>query len=375
MSRLDTSAAIARRLWSSTPKGTADTRPRVQAAHQAAGLPTPQIRSPFQGPGSSLSTIVWADLFDGAEFPATRTEAMGVPAMAKARHVLCPKIAGYPLRAIRHDKETNTDTQIDDPTWATRTSGVLSTWHRMVWTVDDLMFSGYSLWKAERGAFSDGRPVLAFDRVNIDEWEINQDGQLLVHGSPVRGDDWVLIPGPHEGLLTFGRTAIRHARQLAVNALVASLTPSAQTELRQTVALDTPLTDVEIDDLIARYASARTGNNGGVSFTSYGVEAVDHGSIDGALLIDGRNAAAVDMARLAGIAAAMVDATTPKSTLTYETTQGRGLEHTEYGVEPYAEAIAARLSMDDVTPRGTRVRFDFGSDLGPVQPTGPTVED
>lgn len=372
MSRLD-SATAARRLWSSTPKASPQVPPSVEAAHQAAGLPTPQIRSPWGPTPSHLQTIVWAEFFDGGDFPATRTEAMGVPAMAKARHVLAPKIAGYPLRQFTYDKAVGTDRQVEDPIWATRTSGILSPWHRMVWTVDDLLFSGYSLWKAARGAASDGRPVLAFDRVNIDEWEINADGQLLVQGNPARGDEWVLIPGPHEGVLTFGRTAIRHARRLARNALVASLTPSAQTELRQTVDVD--MTDDEIDRLIDRYAKARTGEHGGVSYTSYGIEAHDHGSIDGALLIDGRNAAAVDMARIAGIAAAMVDATTPKSTLAYETAQGRGLEHNEYGVEPYAEAIAARLSLDDVTPRGSRVRFDFGSDLGEPEPTGPIVED
>ena len=95
----------------------------------------------------------------------------------------------------------------------------------------------------------------------------------------------------------------------------------------------------------------------------------------GHLLVEGRNAAAVDCARTVGVAAAMVDATVPKASLTYETQQGRGLEHTEYGVEPYAEAIAARLSLDDVVPRGQRMRFDFGTDLGAVQPTGQPVED
>jgi len=40
------------------------------------------------------------------------------------------------------------------------------------------------------------------------------------------------------------------------------------------------------------------------------------------------------------------------------------------------EPIEARLSQDDVVPRGQRVRFDRGDIAAPTpSPTGPTVED
>lgn len=323
---------------------------------------------------SNLQTIVWADIFDQAGLGLTRTEAMSVPAIAKARHVVAPKVAETPLRAFRYDKATDTDTELVGdafPGWVTRTDDGVSPWHRMLWTTDDLIFTGWSLWAANRG--SEGQ-LLTASRIAPARWKFDDQGRVLIDNSetPAPADKVILIPGPHEGILTFGRTTVRHARQLLAAAAVAGQTPTAHLELHNT---GEDLTDPEIDSLLERWGKARRGENGGVGYTSRTLELKEHGAIDAQLLVEGRNAAAVDCARIVGVAAGMIDATTPKSSLNYETQQGRGLEHTEYGVKPYMDAIAARLSLDDVVPRGQRVRFDIAEDLGDVEPTGPTQED
>lgn len=336
--------------------------------------PAPQIATPFATQPSSLSTIVWADLLDLEGIPTTRAEAMSVPAIAKARHVVAPKLASYALQCWRAttDEAGNItrDDQLPTPRWVTRTDDGISPWHRMLWTADDLIFSGWSLWQVSRGFEGE---LLSAMRVGMDRWTFDKDWNVLVDSKPLPASQALLIPGPHEGILTYGRRAIRHAEQLLSAAATAGHNPTPMLELHNTG--DRELTDAEIDALTARWAEARRGENGGVAYTNRSIEAKPHGSIDAHLLVEGRNAAAVDCARTVGVAAAMVDATVPKASLTYETQQGRGLEHTEYGVEPYAEAIAARLSLDDVVPRGQRMRFDFGTDLGAPQPTGPTVED
>lgn len=318
--------------------------------------------------GNPLSAIVWADLLGSSldQLPMSRTEAMMVPAVAKARHVVAPKIASAPLVVLRGDDELP-----EQPSWITRTDAIddVSPWHRMLWTVDDLIFTGWSLWAANRG--SEGQ-LLAASRIMRSRWSFDK-GQVKVDGEPVPARSVILIPGPHEGIVNFGAVAVRHARELIQAASNAGKLPTPTLELHQTT--DVQMTDAEIDAEILRWAQARQGVNAGVAWTSYGLEAKEHNSIDGALLIEGRNAAAVDIARIVGVAAAMIDATVPKASLNYETTQGRGLEHAEYGIEPYADSIAARLSLDDVVPRGQRTRFDISADLGAVQPTGPTVED
>jgi phage portal protein BeeE len=95
-----------------------------------------------------------------------------------------------------------------------------------------------------------------------------------------------------------------------------------------------------------------------VLFTNSAIEARDHGGAAETLFVEGRNAASVDMARLVGIPAAMIDATAAGASLTYETTQGRNAEFLDYGTSLYADPIAARLSLDDIVPAGQRVEFD-----------------
>lgn len=325
---------------------------------------------------SNLETIVWAELLDAAGIGMTRTEAMSVPAIAKARHVVAPKVAETPLRLFRFTRDQanpddlGTDTQLPQAGWMTRTDDGVSPWHRMLWTADDLIFYGWSLWAANRG--SEGQ-LLTASRIAPSRWKFDDQGRVELDGKLVTNESsLILIPGPHEGVLTFGRTTVRHARQLLAAAAVAGQSPTAHLELHNT---GEDLTDPEIDRLLDRWGKARRGANGGVGYTSRTLELKEHGAIDAQLLVDGRNAAAVDCARIVGVSAGMIDATAPKASLNYETQAGRGLEHTEYGVKPYMDAIAARLSLDDIVPRGQRVRFDITEQVGPVEPTGPTTED
>src|SRR6185312_12844789 len=86
------------------------------------------------------------------------------------------------------------------------------------------------------------------------------------------------------------------------------------------------------------------------------------------LLIGARNQQAVDVARLAGIPAASIDAAIPGASLTYANLVDRLRDLINLGLQPYAQAITGRLSMSDVVPRRVRVRFDY-SELYPEVPT------
>lgn len=333
----------------------------------------PEIRSPWSNNPSTLETVVWADVFgaDADLLPLTRASAIAVPSVAKARHVICPQIADRPLRAFRGE------TRIDDPLWSYRSDDGVSPWHRMTWTADDCLFYGWSLWLARRGARPAGSdapgPLLGVSRVAPTRWKFEEDWTIKVDDEPIPADLAIVIPGPHEGILQIGRRGIRHAAAVLQAAENAALLPSPTFELHQTAG--DPMDDTERDAMLDQWAAARQGKRGGVAYTSSNIETKEHKSVADQLLIEGRNAAAVEVARICGIAAGMIDATVAKASLNYETTQGRGLEHNEYGIEPYARAIAARLSLDDVTARGTRVAFDLSGDLGELSPTGPTEED
>jgi hypothetical protein len=113
-----------------------------------------------------------------------------------------------------------------------------------------------------------------------------------------------------------------------------------------------------------------------VGFTNKYVEAKTIGSHLDKLLIEGRNADAVDVARAAGVTASSVDATAAGASLEYTTATTRNQELLDYGVTFYMDAIRFRLSQDDCVPRGHRTAFDVTefTSLTPT-PTGAPTSD
>jgi hypothetical protein len=252
-----------------------------------------------------------------------------------------------------------------------RTDGVVSPNIRMTYTVDDLLFTGWSMWAKESDAA--GFP-LRMDRVERSRWYVDDGGAVIVDGVPVDAASVVIIPGPHEGILSFGRRTLTTAAELEEAVGKTARAPIPAMDLHQTT--DVELTAAERASMVTDWIAARRGDNGGVAFTNAAVEARVLGSPAENLLIEGRNASAVDVARLCGVPAALIDATNAGASLTYETVGGRNAEFLDYGVLPYMLAIAGRLSLDDVVPRGKRVEFDTATLTNPT-PTavGPTTED
>lgn len=322
--------------------------PTLTAGLAGTGLPVPEVRSPMSD--GTLTAIVWADLI-GDEFrPVTRAAAMAIPALARQRHLICGTLARCPLVSM-----TGEAVDANQPSWLYRTDSAVSTYHRTLWTADDLIFYGWSLWSRTMAAGT----TFPLDAVRVpwERWAFDKVGNILVDGKKVAAAEVILIPGAHEGIVNFGGGAIRRAIDNANASATAARNPSAYMELHYTG--EEPLTDTQIDSLIERWAAARRGENGGVSYTGKNVELKEHGTHESHLLIEGRNADAVDMSRLVSSPSSMADATNAGASLTYETTDGRNGEFIDYGVSLYADPIAARLSLDDCVARGHRVAFDY----------------
>ena len=153
-----------------------------------------------------LQTIALSDVFgDDIPFmPLSRGEAMRVPAVAKARNLLVSSIAKLPLRAL----DVN-GLVAKQPTWM-YSSAEVSPWHRMAWTVDDLIFLGASIWWVERGA--DGF-VISADRVPPEQWTVT-NGNILIDGQEVDEKNVIYIPGAQEGLLDMASRTIRGSRAM-----------------------------------------------------------------------------------------------------------------------------------------------------------------
>lgn len=362
-----------------------------KAANMVSTLPVPQPQVEAWTT-SQLEGVVWSDILGVPleDMPVTRAAAMSVPAIARARHLTAGTIAKMPLEALKGAALVPvqpywcqaSNGQLGDPEQAaakTAQYGVAyqSTWHRHLWTVDDHLFYGVSVWLVTRryasadGDFG-GRPA-EMARIPWGCWSTDDRGQITdVDGQVIPADKVVVIPGPHEGILNFAQRTIRGAIDLERTAADVARRPF-RLLLNQT-------TDITLDksERSAIVAEARKAlrDNDGVLFTNAAIEASAIPIDSGALLIDGRNASALDVARDVSMPAAMLDATTQGASLEYATLQGRNQQWIDYGLSLYMAAVSARLSMDDVVPQGQRVAFNDSDLTSPVaSPTGFPTQD
>ncbi len=332
------------------------------ASKVATRDPSLPIRSPWST--GQLSKVVWADVLGNGLGPVTRAQAMQVPAIAKGRALICGTLARQPLAKFRGEALVSSDA------WMYRTNTAVSPQARMLWTLDDLIFSGVSLWAVERGS---GNKILDAMRVPPEWWEITQDMEILVQGESVKSDQVILFEGPQDGLLTIAEEDIHASLAMKRAWSMRVDSPVPLVELHQTDA-NMALLDDEIDALIADWEESR--RRGGTAYTPAQIETKMHGQTPTELFVEGRNAARLDWANFLNIPAALMEGSMAAATLTYSTTESKRNELVDYSLSYWAGPIAARLSLDDVTPAGTRVDFDLQwLSQNPAPSSGPVHQD
>lgn len=304
---------------------------------------------PYESPWASPNHLEHFDLPTGAPAKLTRSAALRVPAVVRARKLIVTNLPRCPLVPYAGTDEL---TAANRPRWIDSTDGPWSPYHRMLWTADDLFFYGLSAWAVARV----NGLVVAADRIPFEQWTIDpQTGHVLWNNQEVAATDVIVIPGVDEGILAYGSDPIGHAADLADGARKAARSPVLNTIIKQLSG--EPLPKDKRQEVVNDFVAARRKTDHGVSFASANVEVVEAGKRDPALLVEGRNAAAIDIARLTGIPAALLDADTGKS-MTYQNTNARMAELVDFGLAPYMSAIAGRLGLDDVMPAGQSVEFD-----------------
>jgi hypothetical protein len=312
-----------------------------------------------------LQEFVWNDIFGTDTVPVTRIEAMSLPSVVVARGLLLGALAGRPLRALRGQELLDSQ-----PTWLYRTDTDLPPWHRMAHTLDDIIFYGSSLWAVERG--SEGQITDAV-RVPWDRWEVDPTGDILIDDIYPDRKSVIYFPGPFEGLLNVAGRSIRAAVDLEGSWAGRARTPSPAIVLEEKE--DNGMTQAEASAYVKAVAAARRDPDGTVMYIPYSLNARFEGNTSTDLMIEARNAVKLDIANFLNVPTAMLDAALPKASLNYETQDGRQeafIERLPYWTEP----IEARLSMDDVCPRGQRIRFDVSPNSNrPGGQTGPYTED
>lgn len=335
--------------------------------------PVRRIASPFAGPSHLLPALVADDLFGIELRQVSRREALTVPAVKKARDLICMTLSRQPLVQYREGVPVP-----EQPSWLTRTDGQIGPRMRAVLTLDDCLFYGWSLWAAKRGA--DGFPLDA-SRVPPERWRFDERGNVELANAAgewraASAEEVILIPGPStDGLLETAGRSIRAYRKLEDAWQARVNVPLPSTEIRY-VGDDT-IDEDEMKDVRDTYVRARQDVNGAVVVLPPGWEIHDHAAEGFNLFETGRNAAVLDVARHTNVPATLLDAANVNaSSVTYSSTLTARSWFIDTTIRSWALPFEERLSQDDVVPRGTYVAFDL-SELTelPDDGTGPEMKD
>lgn len=136
----------------------------------------------------------------------------------------------------------------------------------------------------------------------------------------------------------------------------AARNPTPHTVLQQKQGQ--PITREQAREIVEEWSAARQNENGPISFANSNVEPVFHGQYDAHLLTEGRQYSAIELARLTGIPAILLDAGATDSTIRYSNVDARNIELVDYCLDSFMTPIAARLGMDDVVAPGQYFTFD-----------------
>ena len=340
-------------------------------AHAGEVLPFPRkidgLASPWADSSGLAQALVANDIFDLPDLPLGRLEALTVPAVFKARAIFHSIIGPRPLRCY----DRNGTLRPDQPAWLYRSDSGISPQQRTKATLDDFFFNEASLWVVKRG--SEGQ-ILDGVHLPYDRWRTNGEGHAEIDGVEVPDDQVIYFPAPGPGILVAAARSIRGS--IAVDkAVIDRVANPIPLQVLHEVE-DNGVTVEERDETLEAFRAARRSPGGSTGFLSAKFNLETYGEETVNLFESGRNAFRIDIANHFNLPASILDGSVAEASLTYSTQEGDRNEVFDYSVGYWAYPITDRLSLDDVTPRGTSVRFDFSDFLSPTaSPTGPETED
>ena len=297
----------------------------------------------------------WSPL---AMIRVSRSDAMQVPAVARARNIICGTIGTLGLNAYNDI----TYAEVEGRSLLKQPDPALPLAVTMAWTIEDLLFQGQAFWVVLAVSPEDGRPTQA-RRIDPMRVTFTTDTQTdeIINGfyldgylTPITGvGSLIMFSGIDEGILNRGGRTISTALELekAVSRMAAEPNP---TMVIKNTGVDLP--PEQVSSLLASWAAARQKRStaylsGPLDVTTFGYDAQQME------LSQSRLNTAAEIARMCNIPAWYLNAESASATYSSVTQERRSL--IDFSLRPYMSCVEERLSMNDLTPRGQTVRFDL----------------
>ena len=290
-------------------------------------------------------------------YSVTREVAMQVPAVARARNVVCNTLGSIPLELYARDgRHMRKHSWMEQPDLNTPRSVT------MAWTIDSLAFFGRAYWQVTNTYAEDNRPSrftwIDPRRVTFDTNSANtQIAQYYVDSAavPMSGiGSLVTFQALDEGVLARGGKTIATAHALETAAYNVSQDPVPMGILKNS-GFD--LTEDQIISSLNAWKQARKTKSTAYlnNNLEYQVVAFDAKQMQ---LVEARSHIASEIARLMNVPAYVVGAD-QQANMTYSNAVDVRKDLVNNTLRGYISAIEDRLNMGDVTPSGSFVRFSL----------------
>jgi HK97 family phage portal protein len=290
-----------------------------------------------------------------------RHDAMTVPAVARGRNLICGTIASMPLDVFVTDQATQERRQIPPMPWVEQPQVDIPRMTTLAYTVDSLWFYGRAYWMVTEVYAEDGRPrrFQWVDPLHV-TFDVDLQTQLVtryyfnLNPTPRSGvGSLVVFTSIDEGLLTRAGQTIRTCIELEKAALDFARNPAPSITLKNT-GMDLP--GDQVQNLLDRWRESRRSTGGAVAYLSSALEMDSVGfSPKDLAMVEAREFQVSEIARATGLPGVLLGAS--MAGMTYQNVQAERRGLVDLALQPYMSAIEQRLSMDDVTPRGTTLMF------------------
>lgn len=285
-----------------------------------------------------------------------RQDAASVPAIAKCRNLIAGTIASIPLKTY----SIATGEVLPNLPWVDQLDKRQPLEVTLAWLCDSLFYYGVGYLRVEEVYQDDNRPArfswMQNDRVTVKYTAMNTEVDYYMVNN-IRVPDsgvgsLVTFQALDQGLLLRNPTTIRAAIDIEKAAAIAAQTPMGSGYIKNTGA---DLPDQQVQGILNSWKTARQSKA-----TAYLTSTLEFNPISFSpkdmMYNEAKAFLALDLARACNVPATMLDAQMMTSN-TYQNVLDQRKEFTAYTLMPFINSIQSRLSMDDLLPRGTCVKF------------------